>query len=76
MPKKAKSAKTPRAKRDRLDPKLVIRKVESVLKANGITAKIDKMTFSNARGSSCTCPDGRTGVLRVVGGKLICVCPN
>ena len=68
--------KTPRAKRDELDSQRVLTKIEGILKASGITARIDTMTFSNAKGSSCTCPDGRTGVLRVVGGKLICVCPN
>jgi hypothetical protein len=68
--------KSPRAKRDELDSKKVLRGIETLLKASGISAKIDTMTFSSTKGASCTCSDGRTGVLRVVGGKLICVCPD
>jgi hypothetical protein len=71
--KKAKNL-TPREKRDRVRSTMVMRELNGVLNTHGITARIAELSFTTTRGASCTCPDGRPGVLRVIGGRLVCVC--
>ena len=61
-------------KGDLVDKKSVIKDLNQVLKAHGITAKIAEASFTSAAGAACTCPDGSLGVLRVVGGRVVCVC--
>lgn len=67
-------AKKTLLKGDAVDKKRVMKDLHDVLKAHGITAKISEMSFAGTSGTVCTCPGGGLGVLRVVGGKVVCVC--
>lgn len=59
-----------------VNKKKVLKDLHAVLKANGISAKIQTLEFASAGGggTACTCPNGKPGVLRVVGKKVVCVC--
>ena len=59
---------------DVIDKQQVLKELHKVLKSHGIRAKISNLAFTSTSGTTCLCPDGKPGVLRVVGGELVCVC--
>jgi hypothetical protein len=53
-------------------PNIVMKDLHAVLNKHGITAKIESMAFTGQ--PPCVCPNGRPGVWRVIGGRLVCDC--
>jgi hypothetical protein len=75
MPGKKRKAAGPAKKvstLERVKAKKIMEDLHTTLRKHGVAGKIDSMAFTDA--PPCRCPDGRPGVLRVVGGRLICVC--
>lgn len=73
---KTKTTKTKVRKGDAVDKKRVVKGLNDVLKSHGLSAKVAQLSFTSTTGTVCTCSHGRTGVLRVVGGRLVCVCDH
>jgi len=67
-------AKKTSRKGDAVNKKRLLSDLNKTLKKHGISAKVSTLSLTSKTGAICTCPDGTPGVLRVVGGKVVCVC--
>jgi hypothetical protein len=77
MAKTTQKPKKPKVRKgDAVDKKRVVKDLNNVLKSHGLGAKIAQLSFTSTTAPPCTCPDGLTGVLKVVGGRLVCVCAH